>query len=186
MKFGSAFVAAYLGMAIGLLACQPLYGGRPERLHGLDQKKRPPDQAPTETQVMYVDECTASFQDDPRKARPQATVSRQLTDAGDVAIASSDRAQQPESKVGLVREAIDKYRNALLKDPYNSDATLKLAVAYDKVLRKGCALAMLRRLASLGANPKIAPEALRQLDAVSDNSQWFKGYRKDAMTAIGR
>lgn len=184
MKLRMACTA--IGIGLGFAACQPLYGGRPERLHSLDQKKRPPDQATGDGQIAYIEECTASFQDDPRKARPQPTQSRQLVDLGDVAIASSDRAQQADSKVGLIREAIDKYRTALLKDPYNSDATLKLAVAYDKVLRKGCALAMLRRLASLGNNPKIAPEAPRQIDAVSDNSQWFKGYRKDAMNAIGR
>lgn len=182
MKFRTACIL----LGLGLVACQPLYGSRPERLHTLDQKKRPADQPVGDGQVTYVEDCTASFQDDPRKARPQPPQSRQLVDLGDVAIASSDRAQQAESKVGLIREAIDKYRNALLKDPYNSDATLKLAVAYDKVLRKGCALALLRRLAALGNNPKIAPDALRQIDAVSDNSQWFKGYRKDAMSAIGR
>lgn len=181
MKFKVACVV----VAIGFVACQPLYGNRPERLHSLNKKKRPPEDT-AENEVKYVDECLASFQDDPRKARPQPMQSRQLVDLGDVASASSDRAQQPESKVGLIREAIDKYRNALLKDPYNADATLKLAVAYDKVLRKGCALAMLRRLASLGNNPKIAPDAPRKMDAVSDNSQWFKDYRKDAMSAIGR
>lgn len=186
MKFGSVCIAACIAIGFGQAACQPLYGNRPERLHSLDQKKRPPEAAPIETQVSYVEECTASFQEDPRKTRAQNALSRQLVDAGDVALSSSDRAPQPDSRVGFLRDAIDKYRNALLKDPYNADATLKLAVAYDKVLRKGCAIAMLKRLASLATNPKISPDAPRQMDAVSDNSKWFKGYRKDAMAAIGR
>lgn len=186
MKFGSACFAACVALGIGQAACQPLYGNRPERLHTLDQKKRPADQAPTEVQVTYVEECTASFQEDPRKVRPQTTLSRQLVDAGDASMSSSDRAPQPDGKVGLIRDAIDKYRNALIKDPYNADATLKLAVAYDKALRKGCAIAMLKRLAALGANPKVAPDAPRQIDAVSDNGKWFKGYRKDAMAVFGR
>ena len=71
------------------------------------------------------------------------------------------------------------------KDPYNADATLKLAVAYDKVLHKGCALAMLKRLASLSSNPKFANESNRARDAVGDNATWFKGYRKDALQAAG-
>ena len=85
----------------------------------------------------------------------------------------------------MIKEAIDKYRNALIKDPYNVDATLKLAVAYDKVLRKGCALAMLKRLAALSNNPKCASEANRNIDSIDANGQWFKGYRKEAMAAVG-
>jgi len=89
-------------------------------------------------------------------------------------------------KVSLLKEAIDKYRNALIKDPYNIPATLKLAVAYDRVLRKGCAIAMLKRLAALSNNPKWTSEANRNIDAIDANAQWFKGYRKDAMAAVGR
>ncbi|MGE5182734.1 MAG: hypothetical protein ACM31C_11755, partial [Acidobacteriota bacterium] len=80
----------------------------------------------------------------------------------------------------------DKYRNALIKDPYNVTATLELAVAYDKVLRKGCAIAMLKRLSALSNNPKWANEANRNIDSIDANGQWFKGYRKDAMAAVGR
>jgi len=38
----------------------------------------------------------------------------------------------------------------------------------------------------VAANPKFATEANRQIDAVGDNGIWFKGYRKDAMQAVGR
>jgi hypothetical protein len=174
-------------LVIGAMgACQPLYGDKPEHLHTPDKKKRPPEPPEQADQVKYIEDCTASFQDDPRKAHPQPPLARQLVDGGDTAMATSDKTPEPNAKVGLIKEAIDKYRNALIKDPYNSDATLKLAIAYDKVLRKGCAIAMLKRLAALSANPKFAGEANRQIDAVGDNGQWFKGYRKDAMAAVGR
>lgn len=186
MKFGSACFAACVVIGIGQAACQPLYGARPEKLHAIEPKKRPPDAPAIEAQVNYIEDCSASFQDDPRKVRQQTAASHQLVDAGDVAIASSDHAAQSEAKGGFIRDAIDKYRNALIKDPYNAEATLKLAVAYDKVLRKGCALALLKRLAALAMNPKIAPDAPRQIEAASENSKWFKGYHKDAMAAIGR
>jgi len=173
-------------LGVGLAACQPLYGGKPEKLHNPEKKKPPPEPPDTATEIKYIDDCTASFQDDPRKWHPQPQLAHTLIDVGDTALASSDKATEANAKVGLIKDAIDKYRNALLKDPYSTDATLKLAIAYDRVLRKGCALAMLKRLAALSNNPKFAQEANRAIDSVGDNSEWFKGYHKDAMGAVGR
>ena len=178
-------VALCVGV-FGLGACQPLYGGKPEKLHNPEKKKAPPAPPDEANEVKYIDDCTASFQDDPRKWHPQPSLARTLVDTGDTAMASSDKAAEASAKVGLIKDAIDKYRNALLKDPYSPEATLKLAIAYDRVLRKGCALAMLKRLAALSNNPKFAPEANRAIDSVGDNSEWFKGYHKDAMGAVGR
>ena len=179
--------ASGLGLVLAFgSACQPLYGSKPEKLHTPERKKKPPEPPEAENQTKYIEDCTASFQDDPRKSHPQPPLARQLVETGDSALATTDKTPEATAKVGLIKEAIDKYRNALIKDPYNAEATLKLAIAYDKVLRKGCAIAMLKRLAALSANPKFAPEANRQIDAVGDNSQWFKGYRKDAMSAVGR
>ena len=178
--------ATCLLLSFGIAACQPLYGAAPERLHTPEKKKRPPEAPDAAEQIKYIDDCTAQFQDDPRKWHPVPAMARPLIETGDTAIASSDKTQEPNAKVGLIREAIDRYRIALQKDPYNADATLKLAVAYDKVLRKGCALAMLKRLSALTNNPKFATEANRAADAVGDNGVWFKGYRKDAMAAVGR
>jgi hypothetical protein len=61
-----------------------------------------------------------------------------------------------------------------------------LALAYDRVYRKGCAIAMLKRLAALTVNPKYGKTANPTIDSISDNGQWFKRYRKDAMAAVGR
>jgi hypothetical protein len=136
--------------------------------------------------VTYVEECNANFSDDPKKVKPQTPMSKTLFDQGETALDQSDRAKDDSAKVGLIKDAIDKYRNALIKDPYNIPATLKLAVAYDRALRKGCAIAMLKRLASLSNNSKWTSEANRHIDTIDANGMWFKGYRKEAMAAVGR
>lgn len=168
------------------MACQPLYGGKPEKLVAPQKKKAPPKEETTEAPIKEIDECQADFRGDPKNVRPQTSISNQLTGEGDTALASSDKANDPQQRVGLLRESIDKYRNALIKDPYNAEATLKLALAYDRVYRKGCAIAMLKRLAALTVNPKYAKTANPTIDSISDNGQWFKRYRKDAMSAVGR
>jgi hypothetical protein len=170
----------------GLVGCQALYGGKPEKLPAVPRKKPPPEAAVAETPIKEIDECQADFRADAKNVRPQTTLSNQLTGEGDTAISNSEKAAEPAAQAGLIREGIDKYRNALLKDPYNAEATLKLALAYDRVYRKGCAIAMLKRLASLSANPKYAKSATPAIDSIGDNAGWFKRYRKDATAAVGR
>lgn len=166
--------------------CQALYGGKPEKLRNPEKKKRPPEPPEAEIVVKYVEDCAADFRGDPTKVRPQTPMANQLVGEGEVALQSSDKAKDPASQAELIRVSIDKFRNALIKDPYNAEATLQLALAYDRVLRKGCAIAMLKRLASMELNPRFASPAKRAADRVTDNAGWFKGYRKDAVAAVGR
>src|SRR6185436_7705289 len=112
--------------------------------------------------------------------------SNALVGDGDSTLAQMPKAKEPAAQAELIKQSIDKYRSALVKDPYNQEATLKLAVAYDMVYRKGCALALLKRIAALESNPKYKSAAKRVADEVADNGQLFKGYRKDAVSAVGR
>ena len=169
-----------------LTGCQALYGGKPEKLRNPEKKKKPPEPPETEVKIAYVEDCVADFRGDPLKARPQPSIANQLVGEGETALASSEKAKEPAGQAELIKVSIDKFRNALSKDPYNHDATLQLAIAYDKVYRKGCAIAMLKRLAALEANPKFSKGAKLAIDRVTDTPQWFKGYRKDAIAAIGR
>lgn len=172
-------------LAIVAFGCQPLYGGKPEKLVTPQKKKRPNEEA-VAIQIPEIEDCQADFRGDPRRVVPNSPLSNRLTGEGDTALTNADKAADPQAKTGLLLESIDKYRNALIRDPYNAEATLKLALAYDKVYRKGCALAMLKRLAALSANPKYARTANPAVDSIDDNGQWFKRYRKDAMSAVGR
>jgi hypothetical protein len=176
-----------LGVTLGgAMGCQPLYGNRPEKLKNPPRKKAPPELATAATQVKFVEDCTANFRDDPKLTRPNPTMADQLVGDGDTALQNAAKAKDGNAQAELLKLGIDKYRNALIKDPYNADATLKLALAYDMVLRKGCALAMLKRLASMQSNPKYAKQANAKADEVTDNASWFKYYRKDALAAVGR
>ena len=173
------------------MGCQPLYGGKPEKLTQPGKKAHPKEDVVAEAPVKEIEDCQADFRGDAKialaKLTPQSTSqSNALTGEGDTALANSDKATEPAAQAGLIKESIDKYRNALIQDPYNAEATLKLALAYDRVYRKGCAIAMLKRLAALAANPKYARTANPAIDSISDNGQWFKRYRKDASAAVGR
>lgn len=182
----ACLVAASVLATGTLTGCQALYGGKPEKLRNPEKKKKPPEPPETEVKIAYVEECQADFRGDPAKARPQPSMATQLVSEGETALQSADKAKDPTSQAELIRVSIDKFRNALLRDPYNAEATLQLALAYDRVLRKGCSLAMLKRLATLETNPRFAKPAKLAADRVTDNESWFKGYRKDAITAVGR
>jgi hypothetical protein len=177
--------SSLLAIALAVAACQPLYGGAPEKLHAPEKKKRPPEADAKDVPIKYIDECTASFQDDAKKWHPNPQRAGQLVESGDTAQQNAERAKEPAAKVAAIKDALDKYRSALLQDPYNAQATLKLALEYDMLLRKGCALAMLKRLSTLTNNPKFAKQAKAAIDSIGDNAGWFKGYRKDALSAVG-
>ncbi len=182
---GATLVVVCLALA-SLVACQPLYGGKPEKLKNLPIKKRPVDPPDVVAEVKYVEDCNTNFRDDPKRVFRDTTGSSTLTSAGDDAIVQANQVQDPLSRAEIVKVSIDKYRNALTKDPYNAEATLKLAIAYDRVYRKGCALKLLARIATLEGNPKFLREAKRAADQVNDSKEWFRGYRPAALAAVGR
>lgn len=175
-----------LAFAFGSAGCQPLYGGKPEHLKNPEKKRKPPEADVAAVPVVYIEDCSASFGDDPKKHHPNGVASRQMVEAGDTALSTAEHSKDDQQKVGLVKDAIAKYREALIKDNWNVDATLKLAVAYDKAMRKGCAIAMLKRLSQMAGHKLYTSEATRKLDDIDANGAWFKGYRKDAMAAVGR
>lgn len=176
---GKALVTACLLVA----ACQPMYEKKPERMKAPavvkhDEPPPPPD--------VYVDDCDVNFTAPPARSRKPA-VSQTLTQAGDSSLQTA--AQKPRKTTPAMtatRDAIDKYSQALVADPYNAEATLKLALAYDRVYRKGCALAMLRRLDNLASSPTFEPVAKPFVEQIVQNPHWFSPYHRDALKAVGR
>jgi hypothetical protein len=166
-------------------SCGPLYGGKPDKLRNPTKKKPPPEAEVVAAPIPWDDECSAKFQEKPRVGVPNKALASPLVATGDQTMSSSTKAPDPKAQAQLILEALSKYKAALDKDWYNAEATYGLAVAYAKLLKKGCALALLKRLASLEGNPKYANDARRMIDqALGDNA--FKGFKKDAEAAMGK
>ena len=171
---GKALIAVCL-----LAGCQMYQPGIPKLKtpEPVAHKEVPPVAVP------YVEECTVDFTAQPPKRR-DPTVASRLVVTADTSLETAAQAKDDQAKVSMIRTSIQVYSDALVKDPYNAEATLKLALAYDRVLRKGCAIAMLKRLNKLATNPTFQAEP--RIERVVDNTHWFKGYRRDALLAIGR
>src|SRR5690349_1406591 len=99
-SFGTCLVSCVcvLGFGLAALGCQPLYGGKPEKLVAPQKKKPPPEAAVVEAPVKEVDDCTADFHGDPKNVKLQPGQSGQLTGEGDTALANSDKATDPNAQ----------------------------------------------------------------------------------------
>jgi len=171
-------------VALFLMGCQALYGQKPDKLPGVKKTKRPPEEKVAAVEPKYLDDCPTNFRDT-APVRQEKALATKLTQDGDGAFDAAKKAKEAPVQAGAYKEAVDKYSNALKKDPFNAEATLKLAIAYDALFRRGCAIAMLKRLENLTKNKKVSPDAQNHANSVGDNPQWFKGYRKDAVAAAG-
>jgi hypothetical protein len=106
--------------------------------------------------------------------------------AGDAKTQVFTKATDTNVKKDALVDLIDQYGRALGGDPFNPDLTLKLARAYDLAQRKGCALALLRRLGKLSNNEKFTKKADPVINEVLDRKDYFERYRKQAIEALGR
>jgi hypothetical protein len=165
-------------------ACKPLYGGKAEAMKGPPKKKPPPEVAAAEVAIPWNEECDTDFHGKPNAIPPNTAAGKALTETATNTLVQAERNQDPKQRASLTVEAIDKYKAALGKDPYSAEATYGLAVAYTKVLRKGCTLKLLKRLSDLKNNPKFASDAQRMIDAAADQNA-FKPFKKDAASALG-
>jgi hypothetical protein len=167
----------------GFAACQPMYGSPPARLRAPAPIPHAVHEDPIAPPA-FVEACHVDFRAHPKSVHRDPAGAARLVVSGDTRAHTAEHAPAPAAKVELVQQSIADYREALIKDPYDATATLKLALAYDAVLRKGCALAMLQRLAQLSTNPKFA-DAADRIEDVVQNPSWFPWYRNAALAAIG-
>ena len=176
-----------LAMAtLALCACQPMYGAKapkvkdPSPIHHVEAPPPPP--APK----TYIDECQYKVVAVSKTFKRDTPRSDEAMRRGDTAVGTFEKASDAKSKTDMLIDSIQQYGNALEKDPFSAEATLKLARAYDLAQRKGCALRLLGRLAKLADNPTYEKKANQQLDEIQEHKAWFEDYRKDALSAAGR
>lgn len=170
---------------LALIAGCSMYGAPADRLATVHPIK-PPKVVATPDQKIYNEDCTVEFNAPPARIQKRSAAVATQVDEGDAKLNASTKATTDQARADLVISGIGNYRNALRTDPYDPDATLHLARAYDAALHKGCALAMLKRLGSLEQNPKLAQEAVRRINDILVNPQWFRDYRKAALAAVNR
>jgi hypothetical protein len=167
-----------------------MYEAKAQRLHNPEPIKPPKgfkdDASVVEAPVYNTDPCV--IRDAPQPVAKKGGVKHtvELTGQGDEKVKKFDHSVDPNEKTVLIKSSLEDYRKALVDDPFNAEATLKLAVAYDKVLRKSCALALLGRLSKLAENPTYSAAANARIDEIVDHDVYFHDYRNDAIRALGR
>lgn len=177
---------------IAFAACQPMYGAKAPPLKNppiVPEKKRvikPDDVAKKPVPKEDCEWRTTALPDPTKLPKRDTSKSQEAVVRADTKLQSSDRATDDKAKGDLLIDSIQEYGAALNKDPYNAEATLKLALAYDKVLRKGCALKLINRLAKMSSYPKLERSANEKLDDIENHKTWLEDYRQEALKATGR
>lgn len=173
----------------GAAACSGPYSNPPEKLKKPSKKPMPDEPAIADIPIKFVEECPVKFQEDPAKAMTQHRVGKKAADQKTnqaEELLDKARSETDDAKMaGQTVEAISKLRSALIDDPYHAQATYQLAHAYARARRKGCAVAMLKRLADLEKYADFASDAKRKIDE-AESDPVFQPFRKDANGAINR
>lgn len=180
-------IVALLGLPA--LGCSGPYAGKAEKLHKPPKSAEPDEPPAAAVEIKYADECPVKFQEDPKDAikqhRRNASASTRLVEQADTLLDDARVAKDDKQRAAQAAEAISKLRKALIDAPYHADATYKLAHAYAITRRRGCALALLKRLTELQKYGDFAADARRKIDE-AEGDPVFAPFRKQANEAINR
>lgn len=179
--------AGGLVLAVAAAACKPMYGAPPEKLARpripVDRTlKEDPKPQPSKPELIEV--CPVDINRPATKVARNKVAAKQRLQEGDIARERVEREADDAEKARHAKVSLQKYSDALVADPYHAEATLMLAVAYDRFRRKGCALRMLERIGIMRGNPDLEAEAIAAADRVRTNPQWFADYRDEALKAV--
>ena len=177
-----------LALLLAASACSGPYSNPPEKVKRPSPKAMPDEPVVTNV-IVFAEECPVKFNEDPAKAMQQHRTGKrsadQKTQQADDLLDKAQSTTVDKEKATATVEAIAKLRSALIDDPYHADATYKLAHAYARARRKGCALALLKRLDALEKYGDFASDAKRKKDE-AESDPVFQPFRKDANGALNR
>ncbi len=171
---------------LALVACQPMYGAPAPKVKNPAPIRHTELGDPPPPPKEYVEECNVRTVPVTRPVKRDIARSDEHVKKADATLVMADKSAVAAARGDLLIGGIEEYSNALERDPYNAEATVKLARAYDKVQRKGCALRLLGRLAKLADHPTYQRQAAEQIEEVENHKAWFEDYRKDALRTLGR
>jgi len=184
----AAIVAVAMAFVFTSAGCPHHLSGPAERMKRPRPKRRPkdkPDPSKGLADLKLVEDCSANFNYD-RKHHRKKRQSDRLVSQG-VTLLKRARKERGEEQVDTYVDALMKLRSALIQDNYNANATYRLAAAYARLARKGCAIMLLKRLTQLQSHPD--PRVVRTADLAINNvvtDSAFKRFRNDANSAVGR
>ena len=188
MGSGSCVSSRSLVAARGALGCcQPLYGGKPEKLRnprrrsGRPRRRWPRSRSSTSRTATRL----------PRRSREGACP--QTGDVEQLDRRRRHRARRPtrprirRRRPSSSRSSIDKFRNALRRTRTTPRPRSSSPLAYDRVYRKGCALEMLTRLPLARGEPEVRAGAKPRADRSRDNEpDGSRAIARTPIAAVGR
>src|SRR5262245_56435934 len=105
-----------IAIVVGLVACQPLYSGKPAALRYPVRRKPPPEAEVKTAAIPWDEECTADFHAKAGGPMPQPAIARQIADQATNTLVAAERNPDIPKRAQLILEAIEKYKTALSKD----------------------------------------------------------------------
>jgi hypothetical protein len=172
---------------VAVAGCQPMYGTKPDRLRNpevVKVKPKPEVKPEPPPAPVYLDKC--------KLPTPAQLAQRDRTGAQGPFTEGSNRFAEAEAlptespeQAATAKQSLEKFRDALSRDHFHADATLGLARTYDTFHRKGCALALLKRIGQMRLNKAFQKEADRVANSVNQHAdQWFAAYESEARDAV--
>jgi hypothetical protein len=173
-------------VAVAATGCQGLYSGKAESMKKPPQTAVPLDVDEPPPPPPEITACNTNVHKSPAGVVRKRDVAQAAATRGDGILGQARREPDPKRRTADYLSGLGSYKDALLADPYHLDATLQMAVTYDDLHYKGCALVLLGRIGDMQANSLYAVDANRVADAVRATPQWFKTYRNEALKAVNR
>ena len=116
---------AMAALAVSVGGCGGPYKGKPDKLPKGPKKVPVPEgtETPTEEKIVWIEDCSAKFTEDPNKAKKSSSKAAPFNNQGNDLLAAASTAKDPTLQVNNIIGAIEQFKKALVEDHYNAEAT---------------------------------------------------------------